>query len=95
MLPTVPAMKRVVIEFSGHTPWQNERPPLTNLNHTVPWACWTSWHRQILRCRPTPGYERLVRQDRASLLHPATSGQLIPARSRMPEAELTNLTVVH
>lgn len=28
-------MKRVVGEFSGHTPLQNMRPPLTNLKHTT------------------------------------------------------------
>ena len=34
-VPMIPAMKRVVAEFSGHAQWQNVRPPLTNLDETV------------------------------------------------------------
>ena len=31
----IPAMKRVVAEFSGHAPWKNVRPPLTSLDEAV------------------------------------------------------------
>lgn len=34
-VPMIPAMKRVVAEFSGHPQWQQVRPPLTNLDDAV------------------------------------------------------------
>ncbi len=34
-VPMIPAMKRVVAEFSGHAAWQNVRPPLVNLEDAV------------------------------------------------------------
>lgn len=34
-VPMIPAMKRVVAEFSGNAAWQNVRPPLVNLEDAV------------------------------------------------------------
>lgn len=34
-VPMIPAMKRVVAEFSGHAPWRQVRPPLTALEDGV------------------------------------------------------------